>query len=72
MINRDRSRNFWLGGVQALVQKGLLNFLWQITSHGDNHVFLNLWTLVAVGAGNTVLRAEANRSQEAPKNNNIF
>ena len=26
----------------------------------------------SVNAGNTVLRAEANRSQEAPKNNNIF
>ena len=39
-------------------------FLWHITSHRTDHVFLNLWGLVAVGEGNTALRAEANRSSE--------
>ena len=40
---RGGSRNFLLGGSKTLVQKGLLNFfLWQISSHGDDHVFLNL------------------------------
>ena len=33
-------------------------------SHRDDHVFPNLWTPVAFGAGNTALRAEANRSLE--------
>ena len=59
---RGGSRNFSPGGIQTLVQKGLLNFLWQITSHRDDHVFLNLWTPVTIGAGNTALQAEANRS----------
>ena len=41
---RGGSRNFSPGGggIQTLVQKGLLNLLWQITSQRDNHVFLNL------------------------------
>jgi len=38
----------WDLGVQTLVQKRLLNVLWQTTSHRDDHVFLNLWTSVAV------------------------
>ena len=28
-----------MGGGGSLLQKELLNFLWQITSHGDNHCF---------------------------------
>ena len=61
--------------VQILVQKGLLNFFVANyfsptpprTGHWegrDEYVFLNLWKPVAIGAGNTVLRAEANRSLE--------
>ena len=69
---RGGSRIFSPGGIQTLVQKGLLCFLWQIISHRDNHVFINLWTPVAVGAGNTALRAEANRIRRVPKNNYIF
>ena len=63
------------GGVQILVQKGLLNFLVAYdfsstpppTSHRegrDDYVFLNLWKPDAISAGNTALRAEANRSLE--------
>ena len=63
------------GKVQILVQKGLLNFFVANyfsptpppTSHWegrDDYVFLNLWKPVAIGAGNTALRAEANRSLE--------
>ena len=40
-VSRGDSRNFYRG-VQTLVQKGLLNFLWQIISLKDDHVFLNL------------------------------
>ena len=46
-----KERSFLIGwdmGVQTLVQKRLLNVLWQSTSHRDDHVFLNLWTSVAV------------------------
>ena len=35
-------QEFLIRGVQTLVQKGLLNLLWQITSHRDDHVVLNL------------------------------
>ena len=38
----------------------------------DDHVFLNLWTPVAVGAGNTALRAEANRSCEGTQKQSHF
>ena len=69
---RGGSRIFSPGAIQTLVQKGLLYFLWQIISHRDNHVFINPWTPVAVGAGNTALRAEANRIRRVPKNNYIF
>ena len=58
---------------QKLVQKGLLNFFevnyfypttpptsrWESR---DDNVFLNLWTPLAVGSGNTALGAEVNRS----------
>ena len=39
-------------------------FYGKFFSHRDDHVFPNLWTPVAFGAGNTALRAEANRSLE--------
>ena len=44
----------------------------EITSHRDDHVFLNLWAPVAVSAGNTALWAEANDQRRVPKNNYIF
>ena len=60
------------GFFQTLVQKDRWTFLWQITSHRDGHVFLNLWTPVAVGAGNTALRAEANISVEGNQKQSHF
>ena len=45
-------------GVQTLVQKRLLNVLWQSTSHRDDHVFLNLRTSVAVAREMLASRCE--------------
>ena len=45
------------------------------TSHWEgrnDYVFLNLWKPVAVGAGNTALRAEANRSWEGTQRQSHF
>ena len=39
------------GGVQSLVQKGLLNFFVTSWESRDDHLFLDVWTPVAVGAG---------------------
>ena len=39
-------------------------FLWQITFYRDYPMFLNLWTPVIVGVGNTALQAVANRSHK--------
>ena len=55
---------FYWGVDQALFRRDCWTFLWHITSHRADHVFLNLWRPGAVGEGNTALRAEANRSQE--------
>ena len=53
----------WVGGEGGVwFRKACCTFLWQITSHRDDHVFLNLWTPVDIGAASTALRAEANRS----------
>ena len=40
-----------VGGVQSLVQKGLLNFFVTSWESRDDHLFLDVWTPVAVGAG---------------------
>ena len=45
----------FIGGSKVWFRQDCWTFLWQITSHKDDHVFLNLWTPVAVGAGNTIL-----------------
>ena len=45
----------------------LLNFFVTCWESRDDHMFLNLWTPFTVGAGNTALRAEANRSWGYPK-----
>ena len=73
------------GKVQILVQKGLLNFFvayyFSPTPHPTSHwegrddydyVFLNLWKPVAIGAGNTALQAEANRSLEGTQLQHIL
>ena len=63
---RGGSRNFLFGegggGGNFSSERDFELFLWQITSHKDNHVFLNQWTPVEVVAGKAVLRAEVNRS----------
>ena len=69
--------------MQILDQKELLNFFLvnyfsptpHPTSHWegrDNYVFLHLWKPVAIGAGNTALRAEANRSLEGTQSQSHF
>ena len=50
------------GGGGVWFRKACWTFLWQITSHRDDHVFLNLWTPVGIGAASTALRAKANKS----------
>ena len=46
----------FIGGSKVWFRQDCWTFLWQITSHNsDDHVFLNLWTSVAIGAGNTIL-----------------
>ena len=38
------SRNFFIGwGSKLWFKRDCWTFLWQITSHRDDHVFLNLW-----------------------------
>ena len=66
--NRVISRKFWLGrgGTNSSSERTVESFLWQITSHKDNHVFLNQWTPVAVGAGTTVLRADVTDHTRVP------
>ena len=66
---RGRSRSFSLGGSKLWFGKDCWTFLWQITSQRDDHVFLNLWTLVAVGAGKTALRTGRTVHRSVPKNN---
>ena len=55
---------FYWGWTKLWFRRDCWTFLWHITSHRTDHVFLNLWGPVAVGEGNTALRAEANRSWE--------
>ena len=61
---RGWSGKFLFWGSKLWFRKDCWTFWWQITSQRDDNVFLNLWTPVAVGAGKTALRAEANRSEE--------
>ena len=44
---RGGCRNFWLGSPNFVSERPVEPFLWQIASHRDDHVFLNLWTPVA-------------------------
>ena len=69
----DGSRNFpWGGGSKLWFGKYCWTFLWQVTSQRDDHVFLNLWTPVAVDEGNTALRTWRTYHRGLPKNNYIL
>ena len=61
-----RILEFLIGGPNFGSERTAELFLWQIiiTSHRDDHSFLNLWTPVIVGAGNTALQADANTSKK--------
>ena len=71
---RGGSRNFSPGGSKLWFGKDCWTFWWQITSQRGDHVFkfLNLWTPVAVGAGNTALRTGRTDHRRVPKNNYIL
>ena len=64
---RGGSRNFSPGGSKLWFGKDCWTFWWQITSQRGDHVFLNLWTPVAVGAGNTALRTGRTDHRRAPQ-----
>ena len=59
-----RIQEFLIGGPNFGSETTAELFLGQIiiASPRDDHSFLNLWTPVIVGAGNTALQADANRS----------
>ena len=69
---RGGSRNFSPGGSKLWFGKDCWTFWWQITSQRGDHVFLNLWMPVAVGAGNTALRTGRTDHRRVPKNNYIL
>ena len=69
---RGGSRNFSPGGSKLWFGKDCWTFWWQITSQRGDHVFLNLWTPVAIGAGNTALRTGRTDHRRVPKNNYIL
>ena len=48
-MDKDGSRNFGLGGPDFGSERTVELFWGQITSHRDDHMFLNLWTPVANG-----------------------
>ena len=70
--NSGTDPGFFIKGIQTLVQKGLLNFI--VANHFSKRrpLFLNLWTPVAVGAGNTALRTGRTDHSGVPKNNYIL
>ena len=65
-------QNCWIRPSKLWVRTVCWTFLCQITSHRDDHLFLNLWTPVTIGAGNTALQGEATDHRRIPQNNYIF
>ena len=57
-LSCGRFQEFLFGGGGSILwfRKDRWTCLWQITSHRDDHMFLNLWTPVASGEGNTALQ----------------
>ena len=72
-LSCGRFQEFLFGGGGSILwfRKDRWTCLWQITSHRDDHMFPNLSKLVAVGAGNTALWAEARYHRRVPKNNKL-